>query len=117
MFKSKRLSSEQLRMIEAAERRPEPVGLSAISLVEIANLAAEGRLDAPLEQFFADLETEPLFQILPITPEIASEYAAVRPALRDPADAVIVATARVHGLRLVTSDQRIIHSGLVAVIE
>jgi len=38
-------------------------------------------------------------------------------ALRDPADRAIVATARVHRLRLVTSDQRIIESKLVLVIE
>lgn len=36
---------------------------------------------------------------------------------RDPADRAIVATARVHRLRLVTSDQRIIESKLVPVIE
>lgn len=36
--------------------------------------------------------------------------------LRDPADRAIVATARVHRLKLITSDQRIIASGLVPVI-
>jgi PIN domain nuclease of toxin-antitoxin system len=38
-------------------------------------------------------------------------------ALRDPGDRVIVATARVHRLRLLTSDQRIIESALVPVID
>ena len=37
--------------------------------------------------------------------------------LRDPADRAIAATARVHRLRLVTSDQRIIDSGIVQVVE
>jgi PIN domain nuclease of toxin-antitoxin system len=37
--------------------------------------------------------------------------------LLDPADRTIVATARVHGLRLVSSDRRIIDSGLVTVQE
>jgi PIN domain nuclease of toxin-antitoxin system len=36
--------------------------------------------------------------------------------LRDPADRVIVATARVHGLRLLTSDQRILESHLVSTV-
>ena len=36
--------------------------------------------------------------------------------LRDPADRAIVATARVHRLSLVTSDQRIIKSGLIPVV-
>ena len=37
--------------------------------------------------------------------------------LRDPADRAIVATARIHRLRLVTSDQRIVESKLVPVVE
>jgi PIN domain nuclease of toxin-antitoxin system len=36
--------------------------------------------------------------------------------LRDPSDRAIVATARVRNLRLLTSDQRIIGSNLVAVV-
>jgi PIN domain nuclease of toxin-antitoxin system len=57
-----------------------------------------------------------VFQILPITYAIASEVAALGGALRDPADRAIVATARVHRLRLLTSDQRIIESKLASVI-
>lgn len=37
--------------------------------------------------------------------------------LRDPADRAITATAKVHRLRLVTSDLRIIDSGLVPILE
>jgi len=37
--------------------------------------------------------------------------------LRDPVDSAIVATARVHGLKLLTADQRIIQSKLISVIE
>jgi PIN domain nuclease of toxin-antitoxin system len=57
-----------------------------------------------------------VFQILPLTTTIAREIAALG-ILRDPGDQSIVATARVHRLRLLTSDQRIIASGLVPVIE
>lgn len=57
------------------------------------------------------------FCIVPIDLEIAREVAALGDSLRDPADRVIVATARIHGLRLVTSDQRIISSKLVPVVE
>ncbi len=39
------------------------------------------------------------------------------PSLRDPADRAIVATARMHRLVLVTSDQRIIESKLVTTVE
>ena len=37
--------------------------------------------------------------------------------LRDPADRTIAATARVHRLRLVTSERRVVKSGLVPVID
>jgi PIN domain nuclease of toxin-antitoxin system len=48
--------------------------------------------------------------------EVAGEVAALGEALRDPADRAIVATARVHRFRLVTSDRRIVESKLVPVI-
>jgi len=35
---------------------------------------------------------------------------------RDPADRLIAATARVHGLRLLTADERFRRSGLVSVV-
>ncbi|MEO8368265.1 MAG: PIN domain-containing protein, partial [Candidatus Solibacter sp.] len=64
-----------------------------------------------------ELDSNPIFRILPITTEIAREVAALRDALRDPGDTAIVATARVHHLWLLTSDQPIIDSSLVPVIE
>jgi len=63
------------------------------------------------------LDGHPGLHVYPITIEIATELAALTSALRDPADSAIVATARVHGLKLLTSDQRIIQSKLVSVID
>jgi PIN domain nuclease of toxin-antitoxin system len=62
------------------------------------------------------LNANPVFRILPITTEVALEVASLR-RLKDPADRIIVATARVHRFKLVTSDQRIIDSGYAPVIE
>jgi PIN domain nuclease of toxin-antitoxin system len=70
-----------------------------------------------LDDFFDVLKTNALFRIFPLTYEIASEVASLGRVLRDPADRAIVATARVHRLRLITSDQRIIESKLVPVLE
>lgn len=88
-----------------------------MSLLETAVLASQGkvRLKASLNQFFGEIQANPVFQVLPLMYEIASE-AALLGNLRDPADRAIVATARVHRLSLVTSDQRIIESKLVPVI-
>jgi PIN domain nuclease of toxin-antitoxin system len=118
LIEAKRLSREQLRVLEGAVKRAEPVALSGISLLEIAILVGEERLrlTAHLIDFFEAFQTG-AFRILPLTCEIAAEVAALGNSLRDPADRAIVATARVHRLRLVTSDQRIIQSKLVPVIE
>jgi PIN domain nuclease of toxin-antitoxin system len=115
LLEPRKLSREQNRVIETAARRAEPVALSAMSLLEIAALASEGRLEKKLDAIFQVMQTNG-FLVLPFTYEVANEFSALL-ALRDPGDRAIVATARVHGLQLVTSDQRIIASGLVPVIE
>jgi PIN domain nuclease of toxin-antitoxin system len=94
------------------------VAISAVSLLEIAILASGERpaLKAPLDELFQDLSSNPAFRVLPLTYEVALDVASLG-VLRDPADRAIAATARVHRLRLVTSDQRIIDSQLVQVLE
>jgi PIN domain nuclease of toxin-antitoxin system len=116
LLEAKKLSREQVRAIEEAVRRTEPVGLSAMSLLEIAVLTSQGKLRLRVDEFFEELQANPLFRILPLSYEVALEVASLGVALRDPADRVIVATARVHRLRLMTLDQRIIESKLVPVL-
>jgi PIN domain nuclease of toxin-antitoxin system len=89
-----------------------------MSLLEIATLSSGEKpaLKTSLDEFFEVLNTNPLFRVLPITYEVAREVAFLS-ALRDPADRAIVATARIHRLRLVTSDERIIESKFVQVVE
>jgi PIN domain nuclease of toxin-antitoxin system len=112
----KRLSRSQFRVLETAVLRAEPVAISAISLMEIAILVSDGRIKSSLDELFEQLQANPVFRIFPLTYEIAAEIAYLG-SLRDPVDRTIVATARVHRLHLVTSDQRIIESNLVPVIE
>jgi PIN domain nuclease of toxin-antitoxin system len=111
----KKLSRDQFRAINSASERKQAVGVSAISLMEISMMSITGRLEAPLPDFLASIEADPLFQIMPLTIEIASEIPYLS-ALRDPSDMAIAATARVHQLVLVTSDERIIESQLVKTI-
>jgi len=115
----KKLTREQFHVLKEVTRRAEPVTLSAISLLEMAVLSNQGRLKlkTSLARLFEDLQANPLFRVLPLTYEVAMEVASIGSALKDPADRAIVATARVHRLRLVTSDQRIIASKLVSVID
>ena len=67
-------------------------------------------------ELFATFEDEASFRILPLTTTVAAE-AGPLVGLPDPADRAIVATASVHGLQLLTSDQRIIQADLVPVID
>jgi PIN domain nuclease of toxin-antitoxin system len=55
--------------------------------------------------------------VLALDGRIAAESARLGPKMpTDPADQLIVASARVHGLRLLTADARIRDSGVVSVI-
>jgi PIN domain nuclease of toxin-antitoxin system len=119
LAESSRLSKDQLRALRAAVGRSEPLALSAISLLEIAVLSdARGkRMRFSVQEILTTIDHNDGFHIVPIDIDIATEVAALGDALRDPADRAIVATARVHRLRLVTSDQRIIESKLAPVLD
>lgn len=114
LLDAKKLSREQTRILDRAVNRNEPVALSAMSLVEIALLVSGGKLDVPLAEFLDSIAANIVFRILPLTPEIAAEMGYLA-ALVDPADKAIVASARVHRLTLISSEQRIMDSGLVKV--
>jgi PIN domain nuclease of toxin-antitoxin system len=105
-------------VLRDAVRHREPLAISAITLLEIAILFGESRTrsERPAGELLGELDSDPAFQILPLTVDVAAEVASLGASLRDPADRAIVATARVHKLRLLTSDQRIIDSELVPVV-
>jgi PIN domain nuclease of toxin-antitoxin system len=112
----RRLTKEQKRILEDAARRGSPLGVSAITLLEIAALFANGRLQGSMTELFDKLGNDPMVVLLPIEIDIATEVATMGGSLSDPADRAIVATARVHRLRLITSDQRIIESRLAPIV-
>jgi PIN domain nuclease of toxin-antitoxin system len=113
-----RLSKDQQRALKRVG--PDRTAhLSDISLLEIATLVALGRLrpKVPLREWFEMALDRPHLSVTPITPAIASEVASLPPTFhKDPADRVIVSTARILGIPLMTSDQLIIGSGTVKVI-
>ncbi len=120
MAEPKKLSKNQARALERAMRLRQPVAISAITPIEIALLFIDGSLrikTTTAAELFKELSANPAFQMLPLSFEIAEEVLKMGRALRDPADRVIAATARVHGLRLLTSDQRIVESNLVQTID
>ena len=114
-----RLTTAQSAAIRRAEARGDRIGIPAICFWEIAKLVERGRieLDVPVDELFDEIEDHPSMRLLELTPRIALESTRLGPAFPgDPADHLIAATARVHGLQLVTADHRIRVSHIVAVI-
>ncbi len=113
---SKRLSRAQVRRLTDLESRQEPFGISAITLWEIAKMAARRRIEFtdPLDVWLEEIERHPLIEVLPLTARIAAESVRLgRDFHNDPADQMIVATARLHALPLMTADERIRRWGKV----
>src|SRR5207253_8938993 len=78
-----------------------------------------GRLETAvsLGAWMDEIGTNPLLRIIPITPNVAAESVRLGDGFpRDPADQIIVATARCHGLRLMTADDHIRRWGKVLVV-
>lgn len=118
LIEDRRLPKEYARLLDRAERSGKAVGLSAISLWEIAKLVERGRLELTqsIDESLADLESNASLEILPLTARIAVESTRLGARFHsDPTDQLIVATARCHGLVLMTVDQRIIESGVASV--
>ena len=94
------------------------VAVSTISAWEIAILHRRSRITLathPIE-WLRDLEETRGLRVLPITTEVALRAAELHEILRDPIDCLIAATALTHGVPLVTKDERIQRSGVVATI-
>ena len=88
------------------------IGVSAISCWEIARLDAGGRLALghPVAEWFSIALNYPGIQLLDLTPEISIDANNLPGAMhKDPADRIIVATARVFGCQLLTADDKITH--------
>ena len=92
-----------------------PLLVSDISLWEVATLHGLGRirLALPLREWLDKAVAPPLVRRHGISPAVAAEVAALPDSFhRDPADRILVATARVLGATLLTQDRRIVDAAL-----
>jgi PIN domain nuclease of toxin-antitoxin system len=108
------LSQKADRMIQQAGRKR----ISAISCWELAKLVEKKRIgfSIPVLTWIRRSLHEYEIEISDLSPEIAVESTHLRGFHKDPADQIIVATSRVLGMPLVTSDRRILEfSGVEAV--
>ena len=84
-----------------------PFGVAAITPWEIAMLATGGRLQLgrPVSDWLAAALNPDFVALLPLLPPIAVDSCTLPGSFHaDPADRLIVATARHHGLTLLTAD-------------
>ena len=110
-----RLSAAQRAVVTSASRES-PLLVSDISLWEVATLHGLGLIDLtiPLREWLDKAVAPPLVRRHGVSPAIASELAALPDSFhRDPADRILVATARVLGATLLTQDRRILDAEVV----
>lgn len=87
------------------------LGLSAMSVIEVAQKVAKGKLNCGVPvRDWTQLATPPsLIRVIPLNAEIALRaYEWPADFHGDPADRIIAATAIVHRLTLVTSDEKLL---------
>ncbi|MCC6297968.1 MAG: type II toxin-antitoxin system VapC family toxin [Anaerolineales bacterium] len=102
------LSPEHAREIQNNESGI--IGVSAISCWEVAKLVERGRItfDISIDEWLQQALAYPGVRLLELTPDIAVESTRLPGEFhRDPADQIIVATARIYDCLLLTMDDRI----------
>lgn len=90
--------------------------IADISLWEIAALYEKGRFVIPVPfQLWIERAAHPAtVRVLPLTRAIATQLTLLPASFpRDPADRIIVSTARLHGLPLLTKDRRLLAAKIV----
>ncbi len=116
------LSAAAIAEVEQASRRGALV-VSAISVWEVAMLEAKGRLrfSRPVTEWVQSALRAPGLRLLELTPSIAVESTRLPGAPPgDPADRILMASARMEGGRLATRDRGIIdyaQAGNLAVLD
>ena len=109
------LSLKERAALDAAAART-GICVSAISLWEAQMLHAKQRLDLPLSfaQWLPRATDERFLAVMPLDREVVLALDALPPSFHgDPADRLIVATARAHHLPLATHDAAIRRSRVV----
>ena len=112
-----KLSAGAVALMTAERRKGEPLAISGITLLELAHGISRGRIPVKRPLGPALRSIEQVYRVLPITADIAEQSTRFTdPFPKDPADRIIAATAFVHGVPLITADDKLRDSGQVACI-
>jgi PIN domain nuclease of toxin-antitoxin system len=96
------------RLLDEAEGQGEEIGISVISLWEIARLVVARKfiLSISIDQWLREREQDSFLNVLPLDSRIVLDSVRLGEKFpKDPADQLIVATARTYGLSLMTVDE------------
>lgn len=91
--------------------RDSGIGVSIYSYWEVAKLVQNSKLalSLPTLEWLRKALTYPGVRLLPLTPEIVVHSTELPGTFhKDPADQILVATARIHDLLLLTVDEKIL---------
>ena len=104
-----KLSPKNLEIIQA--HQDEGLGISIISCWEIAKLVEKGRLsfDCTVEEWLELALAYPGVELLDLSLPIILQSTRLAGFHNDPADQIIVASAKVYNASLLTQDQKILN--------
>ena len=103
-----KLSKKAVQAINHSREQGGGPSIADITLFELASLVSRARIELriSLEAFLEEVQSR--FSVLPIDRQIAARSVQLPSSYpSDPMDRIIVATAIVHGLSLITADERI----------
>jgi PIN domain nuclease of toxin-antitoxin system len=106
-----KLSKKALSLISREAKHPGQVLISSISTWEIAMLVNRSRLSLKIEvsDFVDQIERLPAVQFVPVNNRVVmASVGLAEPLHKDPADRIIIATAKVNNCQLVTADEKIL---------
>jgi PIN domain nuclease of toxin-antitoxin system len=113
MSGSDELSSQSIEKIDRAALHGS-LFVSAISVWEVATLARKGRISLHMStaEWVRQSLGKPGINLAALSAEIAVESASLPDGFHgNPADRIIVATARIHRITLLTRDEKILSFG------
>ena len=100
------------KIIEKVIKKEEKLIVSAISVWEIFMLVKKGKLGFAIDinAWLQKIESMMFLEFIPVDNQIAAKSVNLPGKFHnDPADRIIIATAREYGAKLVTSDQKILN--------
>ena len=106
----KKLSNKAYKIIR--EKPPSQRAIASISMWEFAMMVSTGKVDIriPPDQWLDHAVHKTGIEVFNLSPKVASESCNLPGEFhQDPADRIIVATARINNLTLITKDKKILN--------